>query len=168
MIRKIIINDLKENDRQWLVICLILVLWIIFLFSKINGRLDYSAKYGIEWITCREEPNRLLLIDGDNETNWGMEDDHAKGEQINFHFRQDRCFQKISIINATNSKTQIMNIYVSTDGENFEKCEYHLNIVDEGKYEFLLTKQYYGEYLRFEYTNEDMGKWPITEVEIYE
>lgn len=156
-------------DRQWVFICLLLIAWVFFCFFKMNGFFDYSAKYGIEWISCSEEYNRLLLIDGDYKTTWGMIDgNHSKGEQINFHFRNNRSFSKVSILNTTDDETKIMDIYVSADGENFEKCVYSINVSADETYEYILAKQYYGQYLRLEYINGITGSWPITEVILYE
>lgn len=159
----------RQTDRQWIFICFVLIAWVIFLFLKINGKFDFSAKYDIEQISCNEEYNRLLLIDGDSKTTWGMLDrNHTKGEQINFRFRHPRYFSKIFILNTTTDETKPMNIYVSSDGENFEQCIHSLNINTDKGHEFSLLQQYYGQYLRLEYTSDVAGTWPITEVEISE
>lgn len=166
-------NPTKETEKdkaglsKWIVICMILMIFTVFLFMKIEGFYDYTGKYGIEWIRESEFGNGVMMIDGDPETTWGIVETFEKGSMIMMKFRDRRSISGISIINASEYDTIPVSIYVSDNGESFEYCDHAEE--DEGiKKTYRFNTEAEGILLMLVYEAEDTGHWPITEVEIYD
>lgn len=165
------IQDNVENDKrgisQWIVICLVFALFTLFLFMKVEGYFDYTGRYGIEWINESELNNGVMMIDDDIETTWGILGNFEKGSTVIMKFRNIRSFSEISILNASDYPSIPVSVCVSDTGEVFTLCD---NVAEErgDRTVYKLSDTLTGRFLMLIYEADEIGHWPITEVEIYE
>jgi hypothetical protein len=160
-------ENLKNSAAMWYIIAALLFIYIVFLILKINGVGDYTSKYGIERISDGEGYNSMMMIDGDVETTWGCLETFEPGSNVHIKFKASRSVSELRIRNVSEYATVPMGIFMSEDGEKFERCSYTQSVDgDITVYKFEIPHS--GMYLAFTYGAEAAGHWPITEVEIYE
>ena len=158
----------KNEDRLWIFITLGIVMYGIFLGMKINGIFDWTAKYGIESISCTESYNGMLVLDDNLKTTWGLlEDTHCLGEVFDIKFRTSKEISGFKIVNSTEAEAAEINIYYSIDGEEYILCD--ATLTQEGdEYTYSFGKTIEMQWLRLEYASSEIGEWPITEIGIYD
>lgn len=153
--------------RKWGIISGAVLLSALLLILKIFGVWDYTSRFGIEWIEDGEFYNSMMMIDDDIETTWGREEYFVPGSYIEMKFKYNRVINEISILNVSELNSVIMGIYISDEGEAYERCLYAVE-KSGNQTIYKLDRPYNGEYLVLTYENEESGHWPITEIEISE
>lgn len=156
---------MKKIGLKWYIITGILLAYIVFMVLKINGVFDYTSRFGIEWIRDQEGYNSVMMIDDDVETTWGLLTEFAVGSQVVMKFKGIRSFSEISVLNVSEESTVPMSVYVSTDGDNFTRCESDSGVEGQTTV-YTLHGDVSGGYIMFVYEGSDAGHWPITEVTI--
>lgn len=159
------------NNRgyKWNIIFFILSGYCIFLFLKIEGYFDYSSKYHIQQIICNQTfDNQLFVLDNDDETTWGLLEEHYPNEGFGIIFSKEISINKIEIENKEKDRYPSADVefYVSMDGENWIKCENKLNELEDGTNQYLMKQTYQAKCMRITYNEKKPGFWPITELRL--
>lgn len=159
----------NEADRKWLVIAIIIFLFLLFLIIKINGYMDFSGRFGIEYITCKDRfpNNRVMMIDGDTGTTWGLDEYHQPGEEILFRFRKNERISRFRLINESSETTVPVCLFFSSDGNTWEECK-ETWLQSEHCLELGFNPEYDIRFIKLVFAGKNEGYWPITEVQFYE
>lgn len=160
----------RQIERKWIVILFVIIAYLIFLCLKINGYLDYSGKYGTEFIMCNQKySNTTFVLDGDTYTTWGLDEEHSRGEEYTIKFRNKRIIKQVDILNNRymDYVTKENWIYHSDDGVEWEPCFGSIKDDGKGLRSCVFDQAYECSYLKLVYMDEEPGCWPITEIFIY-
>lgn len=156
--------DWIEKNR-WPLLCLFLCGYFAFLLVRINGWGDFTGRDGIESIQCSEayDNNRVIMLDGDRGTTWGLSETHQTDEQMVFKFRTVRQIGRIILMNCSEVESVPVTVWVSPDGAEWRQCE--------GKWSqetsvdtFIMDQPDMTRFLMLKYAGQTEGYWPITEV----
>lgn len=157
---------IKTHHIRWILVLIVLISFCLFYALKLNGYMDFTSKFGVESMSCIDRnDNSLFIIDDDQNTTWGLDEEHEHGELFLIRFRAERTFSSMTIVNTRwqECATKRMNIYVSKDEAEWQQCEVLVNQVDAEHTVYTFCEDYIGKYVRLEYA-EEPGFWPITEL----
>ena len=96
--------------RDGWVMCALL-LFVIFFMLKVNGYLDFTARYGIrEFIASREIYNLQLILDNETTTVWGAQGNASDEDWLEIVFRSKRKIESVEL-QAEEGNCPLLELY---------------------------------------------------------